>query len=464
MNSQEFSHPWEDAIRAAVRVRNADSGFALRLRADLMRKPAAAIPVRRRPALRPAWIAVTVAITFLLGALVLIGPERVVAALQHLLGYLPDAGFVRMDQPFRILEGQIKEERDGAVLYIRQVLADDRRTVVVYEMDCPGPETQWLKTMTYCTDAPALLLPGGARSAAAGLSGRSGLPYYRERAEFPALASDVTRVMLVLPFRSAPGEPAAPWTVDLPLIRTLRAVTVYPVVEVTPSAPPSGTADPLAAGINFSLERVVAMEENYLLEGSLEWDPARYQSVAMDYTMLEIEDGAGRLCPWEFAAPDSPIGGAKHRVPWAVRFNPRGRPGPFLMRVKSIITEKPASASFEMDFGPTPHIGQTWGLDIPLRAGDYDLRVTSAWIRGDAGSIVVVFSFAGEGNAIAAAWEDADQKTTSIAGGGLEGLSIFESGAAYEHMPVGRHTIRAVSVRLQIPGSWIIPLEGIPSG
>jgi len=463
MNNEDMARPWEDAIRAAVRVRDADPGFTRRLRGELMRKTVKEIPIRRKPAFRPAWAATMIVIAVLLGAFLVIGPEKVVAALQSLFGYVPDAGFLRMDQPFRILEREIKEERSGATLYIRQVLADGGRTVVVYEVDCPGPETQWLKTSTYCTDAPSLRLPGGARLEALGLSGRSGLPYYRERAEYAALPSDAVSVALILPFRAKPGDPAWPWTVEIPLTSTAQSATVYPVWEVTPAVPAAGTEDPLGQGIRFTVDRIVAMEENYLLEGSLEWDPARYASAAPDYTQLEIADGNGELCAWEKVLPDSVSGGAGNWAAWAVRFNPRGRPGPFTVSAKSMIVERPASASFEMDFGPAPFIGQTWALDIPIRAAGYALRVTSAWIDGNNGTVFVFFSFAGERNAVAAGWEDADQQTTPIGMDGLEGFSIFDIGAEYGHMPVGRHTIRVLSIRLMLSGEWTVRLEGIPA-
>ncbi|MGB7539442.1 MAG: hypothetical protein WBM17_12960 [Anaerolineales bacterium] len=462
MNRDAMVFPWEDAIRAAVRVRDADSGFARRLREDLLRKAAVERPIHRKPAVRPVWVAFMAVIAVLLGALLVIGPEKVVAALQSLFGYLPDAGFVRMDRPFRILEKQIKEERSGAALYIRQVLADDRRTVVVYEVDCPGPETQWLKTSTFCADAPGLLLPGGGRLEPAGRFGRSDLPYYRERAEFPALPPSVTSVTFLLPFRPAPGEPATPWAVELALTPTAREATIYPVLENIPTGSPradGATPEPLPDGIRFSLDRIVAMEEVYFLQGSLEWDPARYLSADVDYRLLEILDGTGGSCPWEFAVPDSPAAGSEHRIPWAVRFNPRGRPGPFRIRVRSLRVVESVNASFLMDFGSAPHAGQTWMLDFPLPVAGLDLRVTSARIEQEDESLLVFFSFAGTGNIIGATWMDAVQTTQTIEGGGLERSGIFESGSRYEYMPTGPHTIRVISITRQLEGDWIIPFD-----
>jgi hypothetical protein len=46
---------------------------------------------------------------------------------------------------------------------------------------------------------------------------------------------------------------------------------------------------------------------------------------------------------------------------------------------------------------------------------------------------------------------------------GLEGFSIFDIGAEYGHMPVGRHTIRVLSIRLMLIGEWTVRLEGIPA-
>jgi len=116
MNNADAAFAWEEIVRAAVRVRDADPGFARRLRRDLMSKSAAGRAAERRPALRPAWILVSIVLTALLGAFLLIGPEKVVAALQSLFGYIPGAGFVEMDRPFRILVGPVDEKKSGAAL------------------------------------------------------------------------------------------------------------------------------------------------------------------------------------------------------------------------------------------------------------------------------------------------------------------------------------------------------------
>jgi hypothetical protein len=449
---------WEDAIRAALRVRAADPVFAGRLRRDLLRKAAAGHPVRPLPALRPAWTAAGIILALLSGTLLLIGPEKVAAALQSLFGYVPGAGFVRMDQPFRVLARPVSAEQSGASLYILQVLADEGRTVVVYEVDCPGPETQWLKTGTYCTDAPTLELPDGILLKAAERLGRSDLPYYRERAEFPAVPSDADSVIFRIPLRAAPGEPAAPWRVELPLKGTGGEATVYPVLEITPATEPvpGAASDPLPLGLAVSLERIVAMPGQYLLQGILEWDPGRYTSAEAEYRTMEIMDGDGNLCPVEFAAPDPAAAAGENRSAWAVRFNPQGRPGPFLLRVRSIKAGRIANAPFEMDFGPARDIGRIYWLDIPLRAAEYDLRVLSARIGGKTGAVSVVFSFRGAGEVIGADWHDAAQTILPGDGGGTDHPGIFESAGVYRTPPAGRHTIVVETLLLRFQGSWVI--------
>jgi hypothetical protein len=462
MTGNPMAHPWEGAVRASVRVREADPEFTRRLRQELMRKAAAREFVRRRPVLRPVWASVAAAIAILLGALLLIGPDKVLATLQSLFGYLPDIGFVRMDQPFRVLPQPIKQHRSGASLYILQVLATEDRTVVVYEMDCHGPESQWVKTGAFCADSPSLVLPDGTRLEPAARYGRSALPFFRERAEFAALPPETTSVAFHLPFRAAPGEPAAPWIVDIPLTVTARPATIYPVMEITPSAaPPAGeaTSDPLPEGIRLSLERVVALEEDYFLQGSLAWDPQRYSYAELDYHFFDVLDGSGGLCPWEFAEPDPSTDTAHNRTPWAIRINPRGRPGPFRIRAGSIFAERPADASFDMDFGDAPRIGRTWPLDILLRATDYDLRVTSARLEDADGLFLVVFSFAGDEKLIGAVWKDADQTAQPRISGEPIDPGVFESSAAYAATPTGRHTIHIVAVRLQLMGNWVIPIN-----
>jgi hypothetical protein len=462
MSERDMDVRWEDAIRAAVRVQDADPGFAARLREDLARKAAAGSPARPARTWKPAWAAAAFILALALGLLLLIGPEKVVAALQSLFGYVPGVGFVRVDQPFRILSEPVRGEKEGAALYILQVLADEERTVVVYEVDCHGPETQWLKTGTYCTDAPVLELPGGILLKADMRAGRSDLPYYRERAEFPAVPTGAVDVVFRIPFRPSPGSPSEPWSVVLKLKPADGEATVYPVLETTSaSVPPSGNADsdPLPEGLKISLERVVAMPEEYLLQGSLEWDPGRYSSAEADYPWMEIVDGAGALCPLEFAAPDPAAAEVENRSAWAVRFNPKGRAGPFRLRIRSITAGRAADASFAMDFGPAAEPGRILWLDIPLRAAEYDLRVTAARISGAAGAVSVVFTFRGPEEVTGASWIDADQPVLPCACGGEIRPGVFESGASYPAPPAGRHTIRVETLFVRFQGNWIIPFD-----
>ncbi|MBN1437765.1 MAG: hypothetical protein JW929_00010 [Anaerolineales bacterium] len=451
---------WEDAIRAAVRVRDADPAFAARLRSELAHKAIAARPARPLRALRPAWTLAALLLALAAALLLLIGPEKVVAALQSLLGYVPGVGFVRMDQSFRILEHTVREERDGASLYVLQVLADEGRTVVVYEVDCPGPESQWLKTGTYCTGAPALELPGGGILWADLRAGRSDLTYYRERAEFPAVPPGTAEIVLRLPFRASPESPYESWDVTMTLRPAGGEATVYPVLETTSAAASPGFVDSdlLREGLTLALERIVVMPEEYYLQGSLAWDPARFTYAEADFARMEIQDNAGRLCPLEFAAPD-PDAPAENRLVWAVRFNPQGHAGPYLLRIHSIDAARPAGASIAVDFGPAPKAGRTFWLGIPLRAAGYDLRVTSARFADADGSIAVVFTFRGPEDLVGASWTDADQSVLPYKGGGLIRPGEFESGAVYPSPPSGRRTIRVETLTVRYKGSWIIPFD-----
>jgi len=464
MDSRMPADRWEDVIRAAVRVGDADPAFARRLRGELMRKAVPVRSLRRTPIPRPLWMAAIGAVSVLLGALLLFGPEKVAAALQSLLGYIPGVGFVRTDTPFRILADQVKVEKSGAVLFIRQVVADQNRTVVVFEVDCPGPETQWLKTGTFCIEGePALRLADGTLLRTDGRFGQVDRTYYRERAEFPPLPATATSVTLILKVSAAPGEPGEPWLVDLPLTPSMQEATLYPVMMTTPLRAGDPAATPSPDGIDFSLDRVVAMEEVILLQGGVDWDPARYTHAEVDFTSLEITDSAGRECPWEFADADPLLGGEEDRALWAIRFNHRSRPGPFRLKAGSMIVEKLVRASFEMDFGPAPQPGQIWALDIPLRLDGYDVRVTYAKMDIRGGTRFVVFSF--EGNEpvfFEAIWKDADQSSDPFGGGTGEPSTVFGGGAEYDQFPTGRHTIRIESITVRIQGAWTIPFDVEP--
>ena len=91
-----------------------------------------------RRAFVPAMIALT-----LVFAVVLIGPQQVLAQVQSWLGYVPGYGFVDLDSA-RALGQPVSQTKDGVTVTVKQVLSNQDGTFVVLSADGLPPEEEIL--------------------------------------------------------------------------------------------------------------------------------------------------------------------------------------------------------------------------------------------------------------------------------------------------------------------------------
>ncbi len=217
MNEREFSQVSPE-LEAALRTYYAgpapSPAFVAQLEQELQaRHPASAAPLHRRirgafAGLRrvPAWQLASLALLLLaLLALFAIGPRRVLASAQRLLGYVPGMGFVDLDQS-RVLAVPAAVSQDGVRLQIDELLAEPDRTRLRYSIQ--GLSTDDFYTGTEGAESnfeAYLLLPDDERLRATGWSGT-----VNGEISFPALPDGIGRPHLgAQPFaiRQAGGGP-----------------------------------------------------------------------------------------------------------------------------------------------------------------------------------------------------------------------------------------------------------------
>ena len=135
MNNFTPSPQLEDKIRAAVAVPPARPEFVDRLHTDLMHRA----NMKGRHALRsfhlrPVWIALLAVITLLIGSTLIIGPQRVFAAVRQLFGYIPGVGIVEQSSGIRVLAKPVSVKKNGITVTVNQVVADATRTFMAYSV------------------------------------------------------------------------------------------------------------------------------------------------------------------------------------------------------------------------------------------------------------------------------------------------------------------------------------------
>ena len=121
MNEFVPSAQLEDSIRTAVAVPQALPEFVDQLYTELMHQASSKSRKALRPFyLRPAWIAVLAVITLLIVSTLIIGPQRVYAAVRQLFGYIPGVGIVDQSAPIRVLAERASVTRDGITVSVNQ--------------------------------------------------------------------------------------------------------------------------------------------------------------------------------------------------------------------------------------------------------------------------------------------------------------------------------------------------------
>lgn len=141
MNNHNIPTQFEEDIRRAFNVPPIRSDFVDRLEIDLMDCANQARKSgfhARRPRLAWALVGLLVlAVTF--GTLIL-GPQRVYAAIQHFLSYVPGFGLVEPSAPLRILAQPVSLTRAGVTVIVNQAVLTATETRIDYGISgcrCP---------------------------------------------------------------------------------------------------------------------------------------------------------------------------------------------------------------------------------------------------------------------------------------------------------------------------------------
>jgi hypothetical protein len=122
MSDRIPSPEFEEKVRKALPVPFPASSFVNDLRSKLLSSAAQKPSPAKRFFKRPAWQWGLVILVVLLITFLAVGPQRVVAAMQKLFGYIPGVGMVSQDAPLRVLAEPVTVERDGITLTVSQVV------------------------------------------------------------------------------------------------------------------------------------------------------------------------------------------------------------------------------------------------------------------------------------------------------------------------------------------------------
>lgn len=330
------------------------------------------------------WRLAVVALVLALSAsLLAIGPGRVLAQVQRLLGYLPGIGFVDLGRA-RVLPAPIQVQQGKVTLQVDEVLASPDKTLVVFSTQGINPgDLPWPNPAIGGDFTAFLRLPDGSR-----LEARSWqIELAAGRVEFPPIPASVDQLSLEIPRLPLVPEGAAPenWLVGLVLIPANgKPPQDFFPVPYTPSNPAV-----TAQGVTLEVLQIAQGAEETSVLARLDWVDPTWEHVS--WSQARLSDDLGHVY-WEIPGASN-AGVAVISVPEApsaptppafsdeatfrlAALSLAARRATF--SIPEISYDIPAQGGFTFDPGPDPQPGQIWKLDEQFVVSGLPLHLVGA--------------------------------------------------------------------------------------
>ena len=381
---------FEEEIRAAVAVPLAREEFIQSLHGRIMQQSTAQPRLKRPTFFRPAWVAAFV-LAVLLVSILAIGPQRVLAAIRGLFGYIPGVGIVDQSAPMRVLVEPVTVTRDGISITVTSATLTGEKTHIEYRIfGVPGSAYRNREDVIGCTTLEYLRLPDGTRLG-------------RIDNDFGPVPTGINAATFVLPciLNTLPGKTPENWELPLRFKPAPPDLTVMPVIELSPSPQTSQTPEITAIPSNLSLTpetkvgstlaapitnavtvtKVIETSDGYILVGLFQ--PHLQPGEQFQQTgAAEIRDASGKKVSYTVPQDIQPDAGNPDQgvYGWSFQFKAAGLAYPLTITIPGvqIVQADPnATAEFTFDAGTNPQPGQEWTPNQEVQLADHTLKVVS---------------------------------------------------------------------------------------
>lgn len=383
---------FEEEIRAAVAAPQARLEFVNNLHARLVQQAATRSGKSSRPVyLRPAWVA-TFVIAVLLAGILLIGPQRVLAAVRGLFGYIPGVGIVDRSAPIRVLAEPVSLTRDGVTVRVTQATLTGDRTQIVYQVfGVPRSAYPESEAVSGCITGAFLRLADGTQM--------------EITENMPPVPVNVSEATFVLPciWNTLPGTVSDNWQILVRFVPAPPDLTVMPVMDVMPvTHTPTDSSDetpaqqiestpsttPVPSTAIVSVEQVIDAEDGYILIGSVrpQIPDGNWMQVTGPAT---IRDSAGKRVSYSIpmdVQPENDANLGQGGFSWALQIQGAGVTFPITITYSGVIisqVDPQASAQLTFDAGPNPQPEQVWTLNQDVQLAGSTVRLVSVTASAD---------------------------------------------------------------------------------
>lgn len=371
----EQSHlPIENKFKAAIKAVEPDSEFSDGLWQQLLHKQAhkpQTSPVHTT-FLQPLRVALLV-LTVITLTITIIGPQKVVAAVNSLFGYLPNAGFVEDAPSTLYLAEPVIVEQGGMKLTVQQVVSDRDNVVVIYELT--GKPDGSLCVF----DSNRLRLPDGTTKlpVGGGISGTQAHIYYR-----PLPEGITTLTLLVSQQSSDPACAALPsWSIDLALGSRPIDVTLMPVMQGQDLKISTQTVIPAKeeesaeiADVHFTIDKVAVLKDAYVVTGHVTGSNPDWYELSTHPEYIRVSDANGSAIPIEQADDD-----VIKSNDFAFKFVKGDYVNPLTIEFQAVYVSAlfDEGNTFTFDAGAQPQVGQSWTVNQTMNLLGREVTITS---------------------------------------------------------------------------------------
>jgi sugar lactone lactonase YvrE len=429
MNKWIFDPQFEEDIRLAFDAPAVRPEFVNTLHREIMRRAQSKkSPTRSPKRLRPAW-SITLAILTLLTAVVLIvGPQRVYAAVVRLFGYIPGVGIVDESSPIRVLAEPVSVTRDGITITVSSATLTGNQTHIDYRIfGVPGSAYPRKESEAGCRPAEYLRLPDNS-------------VLERENNSLAPMPADVNQAVFVIPCiaNTLPGSLPENWELPLRFVPAPADLTVMPVYEQATATPVPTEEAQVPTDEAVTVEKVIETEDGYILIG--QFQPASASNQWVQTSGMALTDAEGRNVPYTFPNDVSdtiPMNG------WAAQFKHAGLSYPLTISFSGVDllgTSTDNAVEFSFDAGPNPQPGDEWVLDRDFELAGYPIRLRSIMANSQNS---YSFRFKADPRIYSVAVEILDHPANGGGGGG-GGMNSgeFSNSLSYAQFPTGILTVR----------------------
>jgi len=440
---------FEEEIRAAVAVPLAHEEFVKRLHARLIQQAASQHKVNRPIFLRPAWVVASVMVVLVIGIL-LIGPQRVMAAMRSLMGYLPGVGIVDQSAPIRVLAEPVSVTHDGITVTVTSATLTGEKTQIAYRIfGVPGSAYPDREDISGCMQREYLRLADGTQLAQINYG-------------YEPVPANVNEAIFVIPCiaNTLPGKAPENWELPLRFVLAPPDLTVMPVIELSPSpqvsltpgASASGTPAALADS-SVTVNKVIETSDGYILIG--QFQPHSKPGESFQETgALEIRDASGKRVSYTYPLDvNNEINQESAGMPgvgWTAQFKAAGLVYPLTISFSGVniyLADPGATAEFTFDAGSNPQPGQVWNLNQEIQLAERTLTLVSITADSRGG---YSFDFQVDPKVYSASVQIAGYTPNGGGGGGGGGLTNgeFNTSLSYAQLPSGVLTVNVSGLTL----------------